>query len=84
MGAADGRYGRLVFQPRVTLAINVALATERPLLIAGEPGSGKTRLAAAVAEVLDWQFYPKTVTLADTSDGSALDLRVMNFHTESL
>jgi MoxR-like ATPase len=50
------------FEPRVTLAINVAIATERPLLIAGEPGSGKTRLAAAVAEVLEWQFYPRTVT----------------------
>lgn len=51
-----------LFEPRVTLAVNVALATERPLLIAGEPGSGKTRLAAAVAEVLDWQYYPRTVT----------------------
>ena len=51
-----------VFEPRVTLAVNVAMAAKRPLLISGEPGSGKTRLAAAVAAVLDWQFYPKTVT----------------------
>ena len=51
-----------VFEARAILAVNVALATGRPLLIAGEPGSGKTRLAAAVAEILDWQYYPQTVT----------------------
>jgi len=51
-----------VFTPEVVLAINVAFAAGRPLLIAGEPGSGKTRLAHAVAEIKQWQFYPKTVT----------------------
>ena len=33
-------------------AVNVALALERPLLIKGEPGTGKTLLADAVAEAL--------------------------------
>jgi MoxR-like ATPase len=51
-----------VFSPLVVLSVNVAIATRRPLLIAGEPGSGKTRLAAAVAAVLKRQFYPRTVT----------------------
>ena len=41
-----------VFSPRVILAVNVALAARRPLLIAGEPGAGKTRLAEAAARVL--------------------------------
>ena len=33
-------------------AVNVALALERPLIVKGEPGTGKTLLAEAVAEAL--------------------------------
>ena len=33
-------------------AVNVAVALERPLLIRGEPGTGKTLLAEAVSEAL--------------------------------
>lgn len=33
-------------------AVSVAIALERPLLVRGEPGTGKTRLAEAVAEDL--------------------------------
>ena len=33
-------------------AVNVAVALERPLLVRGEPGTGKTLLAEAVAEAL--------------------------------
>jgi MoxR-like ATPase len=38
-------------------AVNVALALERPLLIKGEPGTGKTLLAHAVAAQLGRQLY---------------------------
>ncbi len=38
--------------PALESAVNCALALERPLLVKGEPGTGKTVLAAAVAESL--------------------------------
>ena len=41
----------------LVFAVNVALATGRPLLIRGEPGVGKTSVARAAAEVLNWRFY---------------------------
>ena len=43
------------------LAIEVALATGRPLLLRGEPGSGKSSLAAYVARNLGWRYYEHIV-----------------------
>jgi MoxR-like ATPase len=37
----------------IEAAVNAALALERPLLIRGEPGTGKTLLAEAVSEALE-------------------------------
>ncbi len=39
------------------LAVNAALALERPLLIKGEPGTGKTLLAETVAQALGRQLH---------------------------
>jgi MoxR-like ATPase len=44
-----GTAGYLI-DPSLEAAVNAALALERPLLVKGEPGTGKTLLATAVAE----------------------------------
>ncbi len=46
---------------REALAINTALATGRPLLVRGEPGTGKTQLARAAAVELKRHFVYRTL-----------------------
>jgi MoxR-like ATPase len=41
----------------LTLAVNAAVTLQRPLLIKGEPGTGKTRLSEEVAKALGMPFY---------------------------
>jgi MoxR-like ATPase len=47
---------------RIELAVNLALATGRPLLIRGAPGTGKSSLAASVAAKLRWRYYEHVVS----------------------
>jgi MoxR-like ATPase len=47
--------------------VNVALATGRPLLLRGHPGTGKTSLAASVATQLGWRYYAITVSSRTTA-----------------
>ncbi|HEY0700462.1 MAG TPA: MoxR family ATPase [Micromonospora sp.] len=59
----DRRDGRVyVSDERIDLAVAVALATGRPLLLRGEPGSGKSSLAAYVARTRGWRYYEHVVT----------------------
>ncbi len=62
------------YQPDVGLvdAVNVALVLNRPLLVTGEPGTGKTQLASSVA----WQLSRRKL-LKVTSE------RVEKFETKS-
>jgi MoxR-like ATPase len=41
----------------LTMAVNAAVTLQRPLLVKGEPGTGKTRLAQEVATALDMPYY---------------------------
>jgi MoxR-like ATPase len=43
---------RYIADPDLIAAVDAAVALERPLLVKGEPGTGKTRLAEATAESL--------------------------------
>ena len=43
-------------------ALHLALAADRPLLVRGEPGTGKTQLALAAAATLKWHLQCVTVS----------------------
>jgi MoxR-like ATPase len=47
-----GERGRYLADPQLVSAVNTALIVEQPLLVTGEPGTGKTTLAWSVASEL--------------------------------
>ena len=59
----DRSDGRVYVMPdELRFAVNVALATGRPLLLRGMPGSGKSSLAPFIANELRWRYYEHVVT----------------------
>jgi MoxR-like ATPase len=67
-GSGDQPGDVYVYSESTVLALNVAMATARPLLISGEPGSGKTTLALNAARVLGRWFFKETVTSRTKAD----------------
>lgn len=62
----DAPKGYIASQP-LTDAVNVALTLGQPLLLTGEPGTGKTQLANSIAYQLGLpllKFYTKTTSVA--------------------
>lgn len=51
-----------VYDKNIVLAINIALATGRPLLVRGASGWGKSSLARNVADILGWRYYEKVIS----------------------
>ena len=58
---------RYIATDALRLAVNAAITLQRPLLIKGEPGTGKTLLAEEIAQVLDaplFAWHVKSTTKA--------------------
>ena len=59
-----------ITSPELSHAVNVSVAIQRPLLIRGEPGTGKTLLAQAIAENLDLELITWNVkSTSKAADG---------------
>jgi len=57
--------GRYIVSAELALAVNAAITLQKPLLIKGEPGTGKTELAKALAaslqtELIQWHIKSTT------------------------
>lgn len=62
-GPGDRRDGGVYsYTPQITLAVDVALATGRPLLVRGPSGGGKSSLARNAARVLKWRYYEQVIS----------------------
>jgi len=66
-----GQPGRYLADESLARAVNTALAVEQPLLVTGEPGTGKTELAWSVASELGLGEVEEFHT---RSDSEAIDL----------
>ena len=62
-GHLDRRDGAVYqMSSELHLAVEVALTTGRPLLLRGDPGTGKSSLAPYVARRLNWRYYEFVTT----------------------
>ena len=63
---------KYVATSELQLAVNAAIALEKPLLIKGEPGTGKTMLAEQISEALGMPPYPMACKVNNKSAARAL------------
>ncbi len=63
-----------VFTDAMAIAIDVALATDRPLLVSGNPGCGKSRLADAIAVVMGWSLLSCAITSRTRLEGLTAEI----------
>ena len=63
LAPSDGFRGKSyhVFSKEMIYAVEAAIIAERPLLIRGEPGVGKSQLARAVAQILERKLFSAVV-----------------------
>ena len=60
-------------------AVNVAISLARPLLVKGEPGTGKTLLAQAIAEGLGMAFVSDLAVRAELASNNLVEIPVDEF-----
>lgn len=58
---ASGRRTAYIFEKDMCNALWAAYANDRPLLLRGEPGTGKSALAGAIAAHLGWPMVKKVI-----------------------
>ena len=58
----DAGCSMYVYTDEIVLAVNIALATGRPLLVRGPTGCGKSTLARNVARTLGRRYYESVIT----------------------
>lgn len=67
LGSTEKTDEPYILTDELATAVNVALALDQPLLVTGDPGTGKTRLAWAVARQLHTtvlEFHTKSTSVA--------------------
>lgn len=62
LDSRDGEVYLLPSEDPLWLAVRIARITGRPLLLRGDPGTGKSSLAAKVAKDENWRYYEHNVT----------------------